>query len=519
MNMKVLIVFPNTANWAVISMSTPILAGIAKEKDWSVDYFDTFRYEQATDSTMEREKTGGVKPGLVKIQNVFFPMDQLVPDLQKTIDRVQPDIIAITALSHEFEFFMSFWHKIQKPPESLIIIGGIHATIKSEEVIKTGSFDLVCIGEGEWTFAEILDRCSKEGQRIDNIPSTLYLNRDTGEITRNQRRPSIGSGELWKVKNDYSMYDDVYYLAPFDGKIIRRFIFETARGCPYSCSYCGNTALKEINAGLGKHVMVRPMDSIFEQLKESVTNKKIDVFLFADECFLAKPTAWLEEFAERYREIALPFIIQTRPESISTRNIEILKSAGAPLFQVSLGVESGTERILFDICNRKSEVEMIRNAFAILHQQQVRNSAFFMVGFPTETRLEIFKTIELCRHIRPSFVSVSIYQPLPGQKLTSECIRKGYITGEEPLAIFTSSSVLKMPSIAPEEIANLRRTFALYYYLPKEYFPDIGKCERDQDNEELFGQLVNLRWKLADDPNYVPALYKAEDMIRWSRSV
>lgn len=519
MNRKVLIIFPNTANWAVISMAAPILAGIAKGKGWSVDYFDTFRYELATDSTMEREKTGGVKPGLAKIEQDFLAMDRLVPDLQKTIDAVQPDIIAITALSHEFEFFMSFWHEIQKPAKSIVIIGGIHATIKPEDIANTGCFDLVCIGEGEWTFAEILDRCSSDGSRIDTIPNTLYRQRATGAIIRNPRRPLTGADELWRVQNDYSMYDDIYYLAPFDGKIIRRFIFETARGCPYSCSYCGNTALREANRGLGKHVLVRPLDAIFEQLRDIVIQKKIDIFLFADECFLAKPTAWLEEFAERYKEIALPFIFQTRPESISAHKIEILKSAGAPLFQASVGVESGSERILFDICNRKSKIDLIKKAFTILREHQIRSSAFFMVGFPTETRLEIFQTIELCRHISPSFVSVSIYQPLPGQKLTRECIENGYITGQEPLAIFTSHSVLTMPSITPEEIANLRRTFALYYYLPKEYFPDIATCERKPDNTELFAHLVNLRWELADDPNYIPAPYRAEDMIQWADGV
>jgi len=245
----------------------------------------------------------------------------------------------------------------------------------------------------------------------------------------------------------------------------------------------------------------RPFNSIFKHLKKMVDELKIDIFQFTDECFLAHSTDWLKEFGKRYAsECKKPFILCARAETVTEEKIKILMEFGAP-FQVSVGVESGSEKILSEICNRNCTAKDVIHAFDILQKYKIRNNAFFMLGLPYETREDIFNTIELCRTIKPSVSSISIFQPLPGQELTKLCIEKGFITGKESMTTFTNNSLLKMPSpyVNSEEITNLRRTFALYSSLPKEYFPKIEKCEKNyESNKELFNELVNLRWEKFD---------------------
>ncbi len=223
------------------------------------------------------------------------------------------------------------------------------------------------------------------------------------------------------------------------------------------------------------------------------------MFYLEDECYFAHPISWLKALADGYsKEIRLPFIIQTRAETVTEEKINILKDMNAPFFQVSLGVESGSEKLLHELCNRKTKIETIINAFDLLHKHQVRTCGFFMLGFPYETREDIFKSINLCRRIKPTVAIASIFQPLPGQKLRDVCIEEGFITGEESLLGFTNGSILNMPQITAEEIANLRRVFLLYAYLPEEYYLDIEKCEKDYENNiDLYEKLVNLRWKQA----------------------
>ncbi len=71
------------------------------------------------------------------------------------------------------------------------------------------------------------------------------------------------------------------------------------------------------------------------------------------------------------------------------------------------------------------------------------------------------------------------------------------MSGNEALPTCTGDTILNMTQILPEEIVNIRRVFVLYATLPKEYYPDIEKCERDyESNRELYNKLLNLRWSM-----------------------
>lgn len=497
-NKNILFLYPNTANSPSIPNAIAILAGIAKNLSWNMDYFDTYSYEKSRDSMQDRESGGEFRPSERLASIEFKPLDKLVPDLQNKINTCKPSIIAISCISFEYQLLITFLPDIHIPTETLVLIGGIHATLKPDEVISTGLFDLVCVGEGEEAFEELLTK-SEKGQDVSDIKNISLRDRNKGTIIKNPRRKLLGENELWKTTPDYSLFDEKYFLYPFDGRLYRRSSFEVARGCPFRCTYCGNTALMEANKGLGRFVRTRPIESVKENMKKLIDEYGIELIYFEDECFLTHTTNWLKELAEWYgQEIKKPFIVQTRPETVTEEKIKILKQMNAPFFQVSIGVESGSEKILFEVCNRRTKIHKIMASFDLLNKHGVRTCAFFMVGFPYETREDIFKSIRLCRRIKPTIAAVSIFQPMPGQELKEVCIREGYITGNEPMLTVTGGSVLKMPQISPEAITNIRRVFLLYAILPEEYYPKIEKCEKDYyGNRELYEELVNLRWHIS----------------------
>jgi len=498
--MKLLLVFPNEANWATISTAIPILSGIAKNREWDVEYFDTYNYEKGEDSSSDKEKTGGFKPGFSLLKDANKPFSRIAPDLQKKINEFGPDLIAITALSQEYELLMKFLPKIKVPDKTKVVIGGIHVMLARDEVVATKLFDIVAFGEAEGIFGRLLARIENH-ENFKGINGTYLYDKKTCETIKHPKRELLSAEELWNVERDLSLFDEAYFIRPFDGKQIRRYDMETARGCPYNCAYCGNSALKEFNKGLGKYVRTRPINSSIEHMKRVKEQYRIDIFPFMDECFLAHPVSWLVEFMDKYKaEINKPYIFQTRGETISEEKIDLLLGYGIP-FQVSVGVESGADHILNGLCDRKCTKGQILKAFKIMNKRKIRTNAFFMIGFPFEKREDVFSTIELCRAIKPSVASVAIFQPLPGQKVTKLCIEKGFITGKEPMATFTSHSLLNMPKpyLSGQEIHDLWRTFMLYSSLPKEYYGDIEKCEKDiGNNQELFDKLIKLRWEKYD---------------------
>lgn len=145
-NKRILFLYPGTANSPSICNAIAILTGIAKNLSWDMDYFDTYIYEKKRDSIQDRESSGEFKfserLALVK----FKPFDKLVSDLQDKIDTFKPKIIAISCMSFEYEFLLTFFRNIQVSKETLIVIGGVHPTLKPVEVINSGLFDIVCVG-------------------------------------------------------------------------------------------------------------------------------------------------------------------------------------------------------------------------------------------------------------------------------------------------------------------------------------------------------------------------------------
>src|SRR3989338_6081186 len=273
---RTLFFFPNSANWATISTVIPVLSGIAKNKGWETDYFDTYKYETGLDSSSEKESAGGFKLGFSLLNNGRIPTERIVIDLQNKINTFQPDIIVINAMSYEYQFLLTFFHNIKILQNTIVIIGGIHSTLSPMPVAESGLFDLIAIGQGELTFKELLDRVEK-GKEINNIQGTYFYDRKNNEVKTNPRRPLGSPEELWDVEQDFSFFDDNYFVRPFDGKMIRRYDMEIARGCPFSCSYCGNTALKNIYTKGGekpepltKFLIQRPFDSSFSHMKMMV---------------------------------------------------------------------------------------------------------------------------------------------------------------------------------------------------------------------------------------------------------
>lgn len=501
--MKVLIIFPNATNWTAISTAVPILSGIAVSRNWEIDYFDTYVYKNEDYISSEKEKmekAGGFKKGAQTYNYSSKTYNDVVPDLQKKIDTFKPDLIAITALSNEYAFLITFFDKIKIPNNTKTIIGGIHCTVKPDEVINTKLFDLVALGEGEETFSELLIKL-ENNEDISDIKGTYFYNKSVDKIIKNRKRFLLPYDKLWAVKRNFSFFTDDYFKRSFDGKENRRYEVEISRGCPFNCTYCSNTILKEFNKDLGTYVKARPISSSIEEMKEILEKFKVDIFTFTDECFLSHKNEWLKEFLDVYkREINRPFILMTRAETITEQKMDIMMSYNIP-FQVSIGVESGSDKILKEVCNRTATRDKIQKAFKILHQYKIRSNAFFIVGFPFETRSNVFETIDLCKKIKPSVASLAIFQPYPGQKLTNICIENKFIEPNVIPGVFSSDSLLNMPKpyLSTKEIKNIWRTFMLYAMLPKRYYKDIEKCEHDyHNNQKMFDDLLKLRWEKYD---------------------
>lgn len=494
---KLLFLYPSVVNHPEIPKAIAIMNGIAKRCSWETAYFDTYIYEKSA-ATMEDRMAVGEFKLVFDEDKEMKSYAELAYDLQKVVDSFRPDIIVISCGSYEYYFLLTFWPQIIIPKETKTIIGGIHPILGPEEVANSGFFDAICLGEAEATFGDLLEKIENGADLRDTL-NILFRNKADGEVIRNLGKKLIDEGILWTFKPDYSLFGDEYFKYPFHGKIYRRFRFEVGRGCPYNCAYCANSALKTAYKGLGKYFRTRPLDNIKNEMKLLMDCYGIELFHIDDECLLAHSSEWLDDLFDWYgRIIKKPFLFSTRPETVAEEKIKILEKANVPLF-IKMGVESGSEKILKEVCDRTTTIKQVLNAYEILHRHNIQSGACFMIGFPFETREDIFKSIKLAREIKPDEIMVNIFQPMPGQRLRQVCVENGFIRENDKPAFFTETSILKMPQISKKEIENLRRVFVLYAILPRSYYPQIELCEIDYEHHgQLYRELINLRWDLTN---------------------
>ena len=492
---SVLLLFPNTSNEGVHPLAIAILSSTAKKAGFEVRYFETSFYSKSGAAVEDRERTGEFKP--VDRGKVFnlLPYERMQEDFSEVVRDFKPDVLAVSANSLEYDLFSELIEGVRfDGPKPFVLVGGCHATIAPEEVMGNPNVDAVCIGEGEGAWEEFLT-LFKSGDDITDVRN-LWVRCGSG-VKRNPVRQLIGEDELWETPLDLGFFDDRHFLKPFDGRMYRRGNIELSRGCPYSCSYCVNSAYKEIFKGKGKFLRFRPFENVQKGIK-TLLDLGSEMLQLQDECFLSIKLPLLEQFCKWYaREVRLPLLFHTRPESVTEEKVRLVAEMGVPV-QATLGVESGSERILGEICNRRTTLDQVRSAFEVLKKYNLRTNAYTMIGLPTETREEVFETISLMREIKPDVSIMSVFYPFKGVPLRKLCIEKGYMTGDELARTFTDASILKNQPMTPEEIKNLRRTYRLYTKLPEEHFPKIELCERDYEgHKDLFKELVALSWDMA----------------------
>ncbi len=240
--------------------------------------------------------------------------------------------------------------------------------------------------------------------------------------------------------------------------------FSLNRGCPFQCAYCNGPSLKSLYGT--SVVRSKSVDQALEELH--YVNEKYpfkSAAFTSDNFFLKKEFA--SEFLLRYRrEIGKPFWCQMRVELVDADVAHLLREAGCHM--VSVGIESGSERVRKTILNRRMSNDAIIRACRTLAENGIEINAFNMIGIPGETFEEALETIRLNTLIGPASSWCSFFQPYPGSSLTTKLLEEGAITPEVferiPASYFDRSIVLRKDA---HIWLNLQRLFQWWVQHPE----------------------------------------------------
>lgn len=373
-------------------------------------------------------------------KNEFELLIRLIKDLNT-------ELLGISIRSSSLKAAMELLRRARQELKNIkIIIGGTHAILSPEECIELA--DIVCLGEGEYPFLEVLRRFSEDLSAVSNVPG-LWVKAD-GRIYKNGMNELIDIDNLpkidysdsnkWYIENDLVLEGD-----PLSGNSVGEIF--SSRGCPYKCTYCTNNILKSIMNDK-KFVRLKSVDNVIGDiinLKRYYKNlKKI---VFADEVF-AFNKQWTAEFCVKYKDkINLPFAALFYPNMVTEETVRMLKGAG--LTHGRVGLQAGSERIRKELYKRNHSNEKTVELANIFHRVGIRLTFDIIVNNPYETESDLQETLKFYLQIPKPFelnMHSLVYFPktdLTNMALKDGIIRKEHVEGDADEALRLNHVLLK----------------------------------------------------------------------------
>jgi anaerobic magnesium-protoporphyrin IX monomethyl ester cyclase len=333
------------------------------------------------------------------------------PALNERIRESGPDLVGLTAMTFTLLDVVKTARLVKDLDPSLpVVVGGVHAFLYPEETVNLPEIDYVLGGEGEESFALLLDRLENRGD-LDTVPGLTY--RKDGRVHSSPSPPLCADLDSLPFParrlTPYGKYSSVMARRQ---PITTMF---TSRGCPFRCSFCARPHL-------GKQFRYRSAENVVEEMEECV-GLGIREFLIYDDTFTVnrdRAIAVAEEIIRR--ELKIGWDIRARVDCVDREMLKILKAAGCE--RIHYGVEAGTEKIL-KVLNKGITLEKARETIALTRKIGIETLAYFMIGSPTETREDILETIRFALELKPDFVHATILCPFPGTAIYEQGLREG----------------------------------------------------------------------------------------------
>lgn len=481
--MKILFLFPEHYLNIGIPGGISILAAILKQHGHQVRVFDTtfLKVDPNFDQTrLHADIHGGNsetdKAGLQQFKKTAYTIEDLVrkdpvvnyeEEFQKVIDSFSPDLIAVSSMTSTFDFAISLLRRVKY--RAKVLVGGIHPTIAVDDCLAQKEIDMACIGEADDVMPELC--YLMDGDKDYTNVRSMCIKMPDGSIKRNPPAPRVNLNAL--PCPDWGLFDERHLFRPFDGEIYRGSFYIQSRGCPLQCTYCINSTVAKMTQGVQGYFRIQKPSVTLSHLKELKDKYGVTWLKFADDSFLLPPVDHLLELGDGLKELGIKFGCSVMPNTITEEKVRIAKEIGC--VAMSVGVESGNPGIRRMIKRMYDDEKIVRN-LKIIQDYGIKLSTFNIIGFPGETRENVFETINLNRRIGTSTCNVYILFPYPGTPIQKEFNIP--IRGEDGKILPVSKAKeLGLSRMSPDELEGLQNTFNLYLNLPEALWPVIKMAE------------------------------------------
>lgn len=244
----------------------------------------------------------------------------------------------------------------------------------------------ICSSQGEKALFDLISAI-KNGTSPTDVNNLYYLDGDKFVATKMQPENNLLSENMvdWNL---------------FSKRKEKSLAIRTSISCPYSCSFCEYPQ----RAGKYQNLCVEDVERELNAIASQGITSQIT---FVDDTFNV-PT-------ERFKEILRMMIRNKynfkwssyfRCQFADRETVELMKESGC---QFSLiGIESANRNVL-DNMNKQVSIEKYKYGISLLNEYDIMTYAYFLIGFPGETRDSVMETLAFFEETRPTFLRLYVW--------------------------------------------------------------------------------------------------------------
>ncbi len=320
----------------------------------------------------------------------------------------RPELVGVACMhALETDEVLALTEQIRRlSPNAFILVGG-HSAAAYPSPFCTSSVDAICLDDGELVVPALVDALAHK-RPASEIPSLMLRGEDGWFETTGQSSVSYNLDDVpLPLRRDVDERRHNYACLLFRPV----WLIETARGCPFRCSFCSVWPLHD------RSVRLRSIQSVIDDFEATGPN----VFV-ADDLFWQRPARSLElAHALRRRGIKKRWLLVQSRTDTAASHPELLE-AWRPLakdFDVFFGLEAATNEGLDNLV-KDTNVGRTLEAVRLARELEYGVTGNFVID-PDWTESDFERLWAFVEKHELGRAGFTILTPLPGTEYFESC--------------------------------------------------------------------------------------------------
>jgi len=360
----------------------------------------------------------------------FYRFGASPVEIKRIIEREAPDMVAIASAYTTYSWQALEVARIAKEvsAEVVTVMGGTHATLFPEHLLRHDFVDYVIRGEGETPFATLVKSLSSgRDPRSDNIAGLCF--RQDGDF-------HIGA---INIEHNIDVLPDRRHISADAYRINRKkyAFFLISRGCPFSCTFCGKPPVP---------YRKRSIASIERELAECL-DLGIEAIDFEDDMLNLDRSFFTDVLRLfSHKGLTLSAMNGIYPATIDVPTLQLMHDAG--FCRLNFSLVDAQEPVL------RSQGRALPTSFLDL-LPWLESSPFlvethFIIGLPGQTPRDVVETLIFLMG-RRLLMGPSMFYLAPGSAIFKETFGDVQMSKEPQLGLLRSSVMFPWNELFPRK--------------------------------------------------------------------